>query len=287
MGVLIDVFLPLGLAFIMFSLGLGLTIGDFARVARRPKAFGLGAINQVVLLPLVTLGIILAFGIKAEMAVGFMILSACPGGVTSNIISKVARGDVALSVSLTAVISLVSALTVPLILAWSMQNFMGGGAVEINIFGIAAKMFALTVLPITLGLALRHFLPARIEAIEPATGRLASILFAIIVIAALAANWSLFADNIAVIGPALVLLNLLLLALGLFLPQLLGLSLHEAKTISIETGIQNSTLGIAVAALLVPVADGFSAYALPAAVYGIMMYLVTLPIVAWYRRMGR
>lgn len=286
MDVLISVVLPLGLAFIMFTLGVGLTAADFARVGQRPLAFFIGALNQSILLPLVTFICVLAFGIRAEMAVGFMILAACPGGVTSNVISKLAKGDVALSVSLTAVISLASVVTVPLILGLSMGYFMGDAAPEIDITKTAVTMFALTVVPVTLGLGARAVAPAAMTRAEPKLSAVATILFAVIVLAALAANWALFVENIVVIGPALLVLLAALTTIGFVVPRLLGRSVTEAKTISVETGVQNSTLGIAVAAIIVGGEGGFTAYALPSAVYGILMYLIILPVVLKYRRIG-
>ena len=286
MDVLISVVLPLGLAFIMFTLGVGLTPADFARVGQRPLAFFIGALNQSILLPLVTFICVLAFGIRAEMAVGFMILAACPGGVTSNVISKLAKGDVALSVSLTAVISLASVVTVPLILGLSMGYFMGDAAPAIDITKTAVTMFALTVVPVTLGLGARAMAPAAMTRAEPKLSAVATILFAVIVLAALAANWALFVENIVVIGPALLVLLVALTTIGFVVPRLLGRSVTEAKTISVETGVQNSTLGIAVAAIIVGGEGGFTAYALPSAVYGILMYLIILPVVLKYRRIG-
>ncbi|QLL44061.1 bile acid:sodium symporter family protein [Sulfitobacter pontiacus] len=286
MDVLISVVLPLGLAFIMFTLGVGLTPADFARVGQRPLAFFIGALNQSILLPLVTFICVLGFGIRAEMAVGFMILAACPGGVTSNVISKLAKGDVALSVSLTAVISLASVVTVPLILGLSMGYFMGDAAPEIDITKTAVTMFALTVVPVTLGLGARAVAPAAMTRAEPKLSAVATILFAVIVLAALAANWALFVENIVVIGPALLVLLAALTTIGFVVPRLLGRSVTEAKTISVETGVQNSTLGIAVAAIIVGGEGGFTAYALPSAVYGILMYLIILPVVLKYRRIG-
>ncbi len=214
MDVLISVVLPLGLAFIMFTLGVGLTPADFARVGQRPLAFFIGALNQSILLPLVTFICVLAFGIRAEMAVGFMILAACPGGVTSNVISKLAKGDVALSVSLTAVISLASVVTVPLILGLSMGYFMGDAAPAIDITKTAVTMFVLTVVPVTLGLGARAMAPAAMTRAEPKLSAVATILFAVIVLAALAANWALFVENIVVIGPALLVLLAALTTIG-------------------------------------------------------------------------
>lgn len=285
MGLLIGVFLPLGLAFIMFSLGVGLTGADFRRVLQRPLAFLIGAFHQVLLLPVATFGVIMLFGIRGEMAVGMMILSACPGGVTSNVISKFARADVALSVSLTAVISLFSVVTVPFVIAFAMGRFVGDAAPAINITATAMTMFALTVVPILLGVGLRAAAPEVIARIEPAVSALAAGLFALIVAAALAANWALFVENVAVLGPALIALLAVLTAIGFYVPRALGRSNAEAKTISVETGIQNSTLGIAVAAIIVGADAGFTAYSLPSAVYGIVMYLIVVPVLLVYRRM--
>ena len=269
----------------MFSLGVGLQIADFKRVLQRPVAFLVGALNQVILLPIVTFVVVLLFGISGEMAVGFMILSACPGGVTSNIISRFAKADIALSVTLTAVISLTSVITVPLILGLSFAYFMDQSADDINITATAITMFALTAVPVALGLALRAWKPVPMERADPILARVAGVLFAVVVVGALAANWQLFVDNLQLLGPALIVLLVVLSSIGFVVPRLLGRTVQEAKTISIETGIQNSTLGITIAALIVG-AGGFTAFSLPAAVYGILMYLIIIPVVFWFRRIG-
>ena len=286
MGVVVGVVLPLGLAFIMFSLGLGLTVADFLRVAKQPFAFVIGAVNQVLLLPVVTFVLVLAFGLGPELAVGFMILAFCPGGVTSNILTRLAQGDVALSVSLTAVISLASMLTVPPLLALSVGYFSGAEAQPINIGGIAVQLFLLTTVPILIGLTLHHLAPAVADRIAPVVAQIANGLFVFIVGLALVVNWEAFIDNLPVLAPSLVSLIILLLAIGYGVARLAGLPIAQVKTISIETGIQNSTLGITVAALLTGYEAGFSAYALPAAVYGILMYVISAPLIVWFRRLG-
>lgn len=285
MDILLTVVLPLALAFIMFSLGVGLTGADFRRVLERPIAFLVGALNQIFLLPLVAFACILAFGVTGEMAVGVMILAACPGGVTSNIIAKMARGDVALSVSLTAVISLACVVTVPLILTFAADHFLGTDAPEIDITTTALTMFALTVIPILLGLGVRRMAPGPVARAEPVLSAIATILFAVIVIAAIAANWRIFVENVALLGPLLLTLLALLTGIGFVVPRLLGRSRLEAKTVSIETGVQNGTLGIAVAGLIVAGGSIISPYALPSAVYGVFMYLIILPVLLIYRRM--
>lgn len=283
MGMLIEIGLPVSLAVIMLSLGIGLGAGDFRRVALRGYAFGIGAISQVVLLPLAAFATVTLFGLPGEIAVGFMLLSFCPGGVTSNMISKLAKGDVALSVSLTAVISLLSILTVPVLAAWAVRYFMGEAAPGVSVAGLALAMFLITTLPVLTGVAIRHKAPRLADRVEPPLSAVALVLFVLIVLAALAANWTLFVSNLGSIGTALIVLNVALLLIGLALASLARLTWAERKTIAVETGIQNATLGITLAALISGQSEGFSTMALPSAVYGITMYLVALPFVAWFR----
>lgn len=284
MDILIDVALPLSLATIMFSLGLGLTFGDFTRVVQRWRAFAVGAVSQVLLVPLAAFLILIPFDLPPEIKVGVMLLSFCPGGVTSNILSKLARGDVALSVSLTAVISLLSLVTVPILTTLTLNHFLGDAGPNVSIARLAIGMFLITTLPVLLGVSIRKALPGWAQRADPVMGRVAVALFIVIVAAALASNWALFIENFTAMGEALVALNLALLLIGLGLGRAMGLSRQESKTISIETGIQNSTLGITLAGLIAGATTGFSALALPAAVYGITMYAVALPFILWYRR---
>lgn len=286
MGLLLTVFLPLSLAVIMFALGLGLTLPDFKRVLVQPKAFAIGAIGQVVLIPAIAFIIIMIFGITGELAVGMIILSLCPGGVTSNILAKLAHGDVALSVTLTGVISLLSIVTVPIMVALSVSYFMGSAAPDVDVTRLAFSMFLITAVPVLIGVIVRHFASTFAEKAEPVMSRVATILFIVIVAGALAANWSVFIENLPSLGPALVVLNIvLLLASGAF-ARMSGLSHQEIKTVAIETGVQNATLGITVGALIAVNAEGLSAYSLPSGVYGITMYLVTIPFVLWVARRG-
>ena len=283
MDILITVFLPLALAIIMFSLGLGLTLDDFRRVFLAPKAFGIGALSQIVVLPIVAYVIVVLFRLPAELAVGLMILSFCPGGVTSNILTKFAKGDLALSISLTGVVSLVSVVTVPLLVAITADHFMGVEAPRVNVTSLAVAMFVITALPVVLGMAVRHFAPGLTGKIERFVEWLAMILFVVVVIGALAANWSLFVANLAILGPSVVVLNAVLLAIGLGLARLFSLDERQATAISIETGIQNATLGITVGSLIVEQASSLPPFSLPSGVYGITMYIVSLPFVFWRR----
>ncbi|MEP3919997.1 bile acid:sodium symporter family protein [Ascidiaceihabitans sp.] len=284
MDILINVVLPLSLAIIMLSLGIGLTFGDFARVLTRLRAFGVGAVAQIIALPVVAYLVVIAFKLPGELAVGFMLLSFCPGGVTSNMITKLAKGDVALSVSLTAVISLLGLLTVPFLAAWSVAHFMGENAPQIDIATLAIAVFLITTLPVLIGVTVRHFATGFAQRIEPALSVLATVLFVVIVLAAIAGNWALLIDNLSTLGPALIVMNIGLMLLGLGLARASGLTWNEMKTVSIETGVQNATLGIALAAIISGQSEGFSTMALPSAVYGILMYFVAAPFVAWYRK---
>ena len=287
MDILLKVFLPLSLAFIMFALGLGLQIADFVRVIKLPKAFFIGFLSQVIVLPIVAFILLQFFGLPGELALGVMILSFCPGGVTSNILTRLAGGALALSISLTAVFSLLSVVTVPLLVAWFAVHFMGSAAPAINVTGLALSMFAITAVPVAIGVALRHLTPRFAIAAEPWATRIATVLFVVIVIGALAANWSLFVENLAVLGPLVILMNIVLIAIGYGLSRIRRLDIRETAAIAIETGVQNSTLGITVGSLIMEAASGLPPLSLPSGVYGITMYLVTIPFVLWMRSRTR
>ncbi len=283
MDLLINVGLPISLAIIMLSLGIGLEAADFRRVLARGHPFAIGAISQVVLIPMAAFATVTLFGLPAEIAVGVMLLSFCPGGVTSNILAKFAKGDVALSVSLTAVISLLSIVTVPILAAWSIDHFMGEAAPKVSISALATALFLITTLPVAIGVAIRHFARGFAIRVDGPLSTLASILFVLIVAAALAGNWQFFIQNLSSIGAALIALNVALLLIGLGLARIANLTWSEAKTISVETGIQNSAMGITLAALITGTTSGFSPLAVPAAVYGITMYVVVTPFILWFR----
>jgi BASS family bile acid:Na+ symporter len=286
MDSLITIFLPLALAVIMFSLGLGLTVADFARVVTRPKAFGIGIASQLLAIPLVAYAIAVAMALPPELAVGLMILSFCPGGVTSNILTKIARGDLALSISLTGIVSLIAVFTMPVLVALAADRFMGLAAPAIDVTALGISMFVITAVPVLLGILLRHLAAGFATSIEPFVEKLALALFVVVVVGALAANWSLFVANLATLGPALVLLNVILLAIGLGLARAFSLNRQEATAIAIETGIQNATLGITVGSLIVEQASALPPFSLPSGVYGITMYIVSVPFVLWRRRGG-
>lgn len=281
-NVIIDVVLPLSLAFIMFSLGVGLTTEDFTLVIREPKAFGIGVANQMVVLPIVGFAIATAAGLEGELAVGVMILACCPGGVTSNILTKLAKGDTALSISYTAVVSVATVVTLPLIVGLSMDHFMGEAAPEIDILGLGITMFLLTTVPVLIGMSVRHFSPSRADSMEKGVNLAAAILFVIIVLAAIASEWDTLMDNIGTLGPAVIVLNVIMLTIGYKSAVLLDLEAVRATTVSIESGIQNATVGITVGGLILAAPDGgLSTLSLPSGVYGVLMYLIIAPFLYW------
>lgn len=284
MGVLLEVGLPLSLAFIMFSLGVSLTIADFTRVAKAPLGFSVGALAQIVLLPVIAFGLLMIFPLPPELALGVMILSFCPGGVTSNILTRLSGGTLALSITLTAVVSLLAVITVPFLVAWSADHFMGLGALEVDVTQLGVAMFLITAVPVALGVALRHFAAGVADRIESASAKIATALFISIVVAALATNWDVFAANIGVIGPVLVALNVIMLGVGFVLAKMAGLNHADSVAISLEAGVQNATLGITVGGLIAGVAEGIPTLAMPSGVYGITMYFVTLPFILMMRR---
>ncbi|MEO3386405.1 bile acid:sodium symporter family protein [Mesorhizobium sp. CAU 1741] len=283
MDSLITIFLPLALAIIMFSLGLGLTLDDFRRVATRPKAFAIGAASQLVLIPVVAYALAVLFTLPPELAVGMMILALCPGGVTANLLTKLASGEVALSISLTGIISLVAVFTVPVLASYFANHFMGLDAPAIDVTALGISMFLITLVPVMIGLAIRSLAPDFAVTLDSIVSRVAVGLFVIVVVGALAANWGLFVANFVQLAPALVMLNVILLAAGIGFARAFGLSLPEGKAIALETGVQNATLGITVGSLIVEQAAALPPFSLPSAVYGITMYVVSIPFVFWLR----
>ena len=281
---IVDILLPLSLVFIMFTLGLGLTFNDFSNVVREPKAFGIGILNQMILLPMVAFGIILLSGLSREMAVGIMILACCPGGVTSNIITKLSRGDTALSISYTAVISILSVITLPIITGLSMNYFMGADAPPFNILSLGLTMFFITAIPVGIGLLVKLNFGFFANLFEPIATKISTFLFIIIVLGALASEWELFINNIFILGPSMVILIIIMLTIGYQSSKWFNMNRERSITISIESGIQNATVGITIGNLIMNSETGLSPLSLPSGVYGILMYFVCLPFVFWLIR---
>ena len=284
---IIDIILPLSLVVIMFTLGLGLTTNDFINIVREPKALGIGIMNQMVLLPIVAFCIVTLSGLTREMAVGMMILASCPGGVTSNMITKLAKGDTALSISYTAVVSIVTVITLPMIAALSMQHFMGSDAPPLDILSLGLTMFLITAVPVGIGLLVHERYRGLSDSFEPMATRVSTVLFVIIVIGALASEWEAFIDNVLTLGPAIIVLMIIMLFIGYKSAQWFSMGEKRAVTVAIESGIQNATVGITIGNMILNPETGLSLLSLPSGVYGILMYLVCLPFVLWFIRQRR
>ena len=279
---IIDIFLPASLIFIMLTLGLGLELSDFTNLVRKPRSFFVGLTNQILLLPLVTYIIILVFGITKEAAVGMMILACCPGGVTSNIITKLAKGDTALSISYTAFNSILAIVTLPLIVGFSMKSFMGLEAPDINILSLGLTMFFITAVPVGIGLLIREKNKYYADKLEPKASKISTILFAIIILGALLSEWETFINNFVLLGPAIVLLILGMLTIAYKSSKLFKMSDKQSITVAIESAMQNGTVGITVGNLIINPESGLSILSIPSGVYSILMYLICLPFVFWF-----
>ena len=276
---IIDIFLPLSLVFIMFTLGIGLTIQNFKNIINQPKALVLGLINQMILLPLIAFIILFVIKLPSEMAVGMMILACCPGGVTSNMLTRIAKGDTALSISYTAIVSIITVITLPIIVGFSMQYFMGSNAPSINIFSLGLTMFCITTIPVSIGLYINTKYHDFSVSFLPIANKISTILFIVIIIGALTSEWEAFINNLNLLGPAILSLIFLMLLIGYCSATLFGLNKEKSITIAIESGIQNATVGITIGNLILNQGPGLSILSLPSGVYGILMYLVCLPFV--------
>ena len=279
---IIDIFLPASLIFIMLTLGLGLELSDFTNLVRKPKSFFVGLTNQILLLPIVTYIVILVFGITKEAAVGMMILACCPGGVTSNIITKLAKGDTALSISYTAFNSILAIVTLPLIVGFSMKSFMGQEAPDVNILSLGLTMFFITAVPVGIGLLIREKNKYYADKFEPKASKISTILFAIIILGALLSEWETFINNFVLLGPAIVLLILTMLIIAYKSSKLFKMSDKQSITVAIESAMQNGTVGITVGNLIINPESGLSILSIPSGVYSILMYLICLPFVYWF-----
>ncbi len=281
---IIDIFLPLSLVFIMFTLGLGLTSSDFINLTKKPKSFFVGITNQMVMLPLVAFIIISLMGITKEIAVGMMILASCPGGVTSNIITRLAKGDTALSISYTAVISILTIFTLPLVTGLSMNHFMGAEAPPLNLLSLGLTMFCITAVPVGIGMVVRSKNTPYADMFEVTATKISTLLFVIIILGALASEWDTFTNNFLQLGPAIVLLIIAMLTIAYTSSTWFKMSKNQSITVAIESGIQNGTVGITVGNLIINPESGLSILSIPSGVYSILMYFICLPFVFWYIR---
>lgn len=267
-NIVTQVFLPVSLAFIMFSVGLALTGADFKRVLVQPKDFMIGAMSQVVLLPAVAFAIVSFYQMEPALAVGVMIIAACPGGVTSNIMTHMAKGDTALSVSLTAVISLLSVFTLPLIVGMSVTHLMGEAAPEMDVVKVAGGSFAIVAVPVMLGMLVRKLAERFAIGFEKIARHLATVLFIVIIAGAIYTERNNIAAYFAQSGVATLTLNIVMMALAYAIAKGFGLGSRQQTAITLECGLQNGTLAIFVAVTLI----GNTTMMIPGAIYSLLMF---------------
>lgn len=278
------ILLPLALAAIMFALGLTLAITDFARVFAQPRAIAVGLVGQVLVVPLLAFLIAKGMQLPPDLAMGLMLLAACPGGASAGLITHLAGGKTALSISLTAITSVLAVISTPLVINYALLHFTGSAATtELPVAKMVRGMFLITTVPVALGMALRHYRPVLTSRIEPLAGRIAVGIFLAIVVATFVGQRQVLAAHAADIGPAALLLNLAVMATGYGLAVGLGLDGRDRIAIAVECGLQNAALGIflAVGVLAVP------AMAASSVVYALLMNLTAIAFIVLMRRSRR
>jgi BASS family bile acid:Na+ symporter len=259
--------LPLSLFVIMTSLGLALTLADFRRVVLFPKGVAIGLANLLLLSPLLGFALAKLFALPPELAIGMVLLGAAPGGTTANMLTHLARGDTALSVTMTAISSLAAVFTVPLYLGLASAHFAADGvAPNLDMVGIVKKVLLITLVPLAFGMAIRASLPAFAQRVEKPAKTLAMIFFVLVVAVVIWAEWHNLGGAIGKVGPAVLALNVLAMGLSFQIARLTRLDNKQSTAIAIELGVHNTTLAMAVGALVSPV------MVIPAAVYGVFMF---------------
>ncbi len=272
------IFLPLALAIIMFGMGMTLIPSDFTRILKTRKAILIGLTNQFIFLPLIAFSLAIVFKLSPVMAVGLMIIATCPGGPTSNLITQVCRGNIALSVTLTAISSIISVLTIPFILSYALQYF-GTDAniiIELPILYSILQIMVITVIPISIGMGIRRFKSEFAQRMEKPMRMASTIVFILVFIAVVAANSSFIVSAMKEVGLATLVLNILTMGLGYLTAKLFKLNYKNAISITIESGIQNGTLALVIATSILNHVE----MSVPTVAYSMWMF-VTGGILMW------
>ena len=276
--IITQIFLPISLAIIMFGMGLTLVVNDFTRLFTYPKEVIIGLFNQLVFLPLIGFLIILLFDLNSSMAIGIMILSLCPGGPTSNLITQVARGNIGLSVTLTALASLITVFTIPIILSKAITYFTGETdiVIELPIVQTMIQILVITVIPVSIGMLIRKKNEAFAIRMERPMRIASTVLFIIIFLLVMFANKDLIVQAMKEVGLATLLLNLLTMGLGYLTAKIFGIKGKSQISITIESGIQNGTLAFVIATTILNNVE----MGLPTGAYSIWMF-ITGGILMW------
>lgn len=280
-NILTTFLLPAALFIIMLGMGLALQIADFKKIIAYPKAIFIGITNQMVLLPIIGFTIATVFNLEPELAVGLMILAACPGGVTSNLYSHLSNGDTALSVTLTAISSTISIITIPLIVNFGLMQFMQESQeIHLPVVKTIVQIMVITIIPIGLGMLIRFKKPDFASKMGKTVKVASAIILFVIVLGVIGVERERIPGYFERVGTAVVLLNIFTMAVGFYSAKLGNLSLPQSITISLESGLQNGTLGIVVAISILYNTE----MSVPAAVYSLIMF-ITGGFMVW--RFGR
>ena len=268
---ILTIFLPASLGIIMLGLGLSLTVSDFTRIFKMPKPVLIGLFCQAIILPIASFGLVIAFALPPELAVGLMLLAASPGGTSANLFSHLAHGDVALNVTLTAINSVLCIVTLPIIVNLSLFYFMSEqGSVGLQ-FSKVLQVFAIVLIPIGIGMTIRRFKKGFAEVMEKPVKIMSALFLALVVVVAVVESWEQFTQYFAIVGAAALAFNLISLGVGYGVPRLLKLELRQSIAIGMEIGVHNGTLAIAIA--LSPMLLNNGVMAAPAAIYSVIMFV--------------
>jgi bile acid:Na+ symporter, BASS family len=266
-SVVTAVLLPVALALIMGTLGLSLTVADFRRIFTAPRGVLLGLANLLLVAPLLAFAVAELYALSAVFAAGLVLLGASPGGTMANLLTHLARGETALSVTMTAISSLLAVITVPLYLGLAISHFDAPVGDDISMLGIVARVFAITIVPLSIGMWLRARRPERVIAVEPRAKRFALVLFLLVVVGAVAEEFETVVDNLGKLALAAITLNVLAMSISYTVARFARLGPRQATAIAMELGVHNATLAIAVGATVDEV------LAIPAAVYSAFMFI--------------
>ncbi|MEX2485140.1 MAG: bile acid:sodium symporter family protein [Brumimicrobium sp.] len=280
-SIITEVFLPGALAIIMLGMGLSLALGDFKRLFKHPKAILTGLLNQLVLLPVIGFSIMYFFELPPVYAVGVILIAACPGGATSNLLTFMAKGDAALSISLTAFSSLITIFTIPFIVNLAMEIYFGAGQyVALPVFQTILQIMIITVVPVSIGMFIKSRSPKTALKFEKAVKIASGILITVVIFGAIIKQKDEIIPAFQQVGLPILILNLVTIFVGFYSAKLFGLNFRQSSTVSIESGIQNGTLAIAIAAGATLLDN--PQMAIPPAVYSILMFISGALVVYWY-----
>ena len=268
-SILTEVFLPAALFIIMLGMGLSLQLADFSRIVKKPIATLLGLVNQLILLPILGYAVAKGFDLPGELAVGIMLLAACPGGVTSNLISHLANGDTALSITLTAISSLLTIISIPIIVNFSMGEFMGADKqIALDIPRTILQIAVITIIPVSIGMFIRSKSEKFAKKMERPVKIVSAVFLVAIIVAAALKDRENLGEYLIKAGPAALALNIASMGLGFLSAMLFRLNTKQSVTIAIESGIQNGTLAISIALAILNSAP----ISIPPAIYSLLMF---------------